>query len=114
MEKFLIARNNLIVGAVLLVTHETALAHDPGRAMIFIGAFLLIPGAIAASIAEEKRVWWFLGSVPLVVVSVLLAFSTDVINPFLILALPLIIIPMSIWQNRRLENARKSESENAS
>jgi len=110
----LTARTNLVVGVILLVTHETAFAHDPGRAMIFISAFLLIPGAIAASIAKEKRIWWFLGSVPLVVVSVLLAFSIDTINPFVILALPLIIIPMSIWQNRRLENTRKSEIENAS
>jgi len=114
MEKLLIARNNFIVGAILLVTHETAFAHDPGKAMIFIGAFLLIPGAIAASIAKEKRIWWFLGSVPLVVVSVLLAFSTDVISPFLILALPLIIIPMSVWQNKRLKSTSKSETENAS
>ena len=84
MEKFLIARNNLLIGAMLLATHEAAFAHDPARALIFIGGFLLIPGAIAASIAKEKRIWWFLASIPLMVVVVLWAFSTTIFNPYLV------------------------------
>jgi hypothetical protein len=83
MEKYLKPQGNIFIGLSLLVTHEIAYAHDPIKYMLIAGAFLLIPGAIAASIAKQKRVWWFLASIPLMALSVWLAFTMRTINPYI-------------------------------
>ncbi len=107
-------RRNFLIGVLLLLTHETAYAHDPIKYMLIAGAFLLIPGAIAASIAKQKRIWWFLASIPLMASSVWLAFTMRAVNPYIFLALPLVLIPLSIWQNSRIEMSKVRENEHAS
>ncbi len=110
----LVMSNRLFVGVILLLTHETVFAHNPLGAMVVYSGILLIPGAIAASIVKEKRVWWFLASIPLMVISVWLAFSATTISPYIYLSFPFLLIPLAIFQNKRVKIKRESEVENAS
>ena len=113
-EELLTVKAKFIFSVLLLLTHGEVFAHNPAKSMLVFSGLLLIPGAIAATIAEERKIWWFLASIPLIVMSVWLAFSAVKINPYIYLSIPFLLIPLSFFQNRRPKATQKSENEGAS